>query len=342
MVGILTGLLRQAHMVASALALAFIVATVAPVSAQQPTSVNPTASAVQEQQLLKELNKIQGRGTIPDVKSYVIEHPAGRDWRHFHTVTLKWLGAIAIIGTLALLVVFYLMRGAVRIEGGRSGVKIVRFNGFERFVHWLTATCFIVLALSGLNISFGRSLLLPLLGPETFSTMSELAKYSHNYLSFPFTLGVVLIFFMWIAGNIPNRVDVEWVKRGGGIVGHDHPPAYRFNAGQKTIFWIQVLGGTAMVMSGYVLIFPFYGTDVGSMELASVVHATIAMLYIAAMLGHIYIGTLGMEGAFEAMSEGTVDLNWAKEHHSLWLEQENARVGANESQPQTMAVRPAE
>ncbi len=112
---------------------------------------------------------------------------------------------------------------------------------------------------------------------------------------------MVLILFIWIAGNIPNRVDVEWVKRGGGIIGHDHPPAYRFNAGQKMIFWIQVLGGTAMIMSGYILIFPFYGTGVAGMELASVVHAIVAMLYIAAMIGHIYIGTLGMEGAFEAM-----------------------------------------
>jgi formate dehydrogenase subunit gamma len=206
----------------------------------------------------------------------------------------------------------------------------------------MTASCFIVLALSGLNITFGRSLLLPLLGPETFSTMSELAKYSHNYLSFPFTLGVVLILFIWIAGNIPNRVDVEWVKRGGGIVGHDHPPAYRFNAGQKMIFWIQVLGGTAMIMSGYILIFPFYGTGVADMELASVVHAIVAMLYIAAMIAHIYIGTLGMEGAFEAMGDGTVDLNWAKEHHSLWLEEEKARVSAKDAQRPTMAAGPAE
>jgi formate dehydrogenase subunit gamma len=197
-----------------------------------------------------------------------------------------------------------------------------------------------VLALSGLNITFGRALLLPLLAPETFTTISELAKYSHNYLSFPFTLGVVLILFIWIAGNIPNRVDVEWVKRGGGIIGHDHPPAYRFNAGQKAIFWIQVLGGTAMVMSGYVLIFPFYGTGIAGMELAEVVHAIVAMLYIAAMLGHIYIGTLGMEGAFEAMGEGTVDLNWAKEHHSLWLQEEKAR-GSGKISREAVA-RPAE
>ena len=341
MAGVLARLPTQARFIAGALALAFMVAMASPVSAQQPNLSNPSASAVQEQQLLKELNKIQGRGTIPDTKSYVLEHPAGRDWRHFHTVTLQWIGAIAILGTILLLVIFYLVRGLVRIESGRSGIRVVRFTAFERFVHWMTAGCFIVQALSGLNITFGRSLLLPLIGHDAFTTFSEGAKYAHNFLSFPFTLGVLVIFLIWVAGNIPNGVDVEWVKRGGGIVGHDHPPAYRFNAGQKAIFWIQMGGGTAMVVSGYLLIFPFYGTTVGDMQLAEIAHATIAMLYIAAMIGHIYIGSLGMEGAFEAMGTGTVDLNWAKEHHRLWLEEEMARTGPNESQRQP-ALRPAE
>ena len=143
---------------------------------------------------------------------------------------------------------------------------IVRFNAFERFVHWMTATCFIVLALSGLNITFGKPLLLPLIGPEAFTAWSQWAKYAHNYLSFPFTLGVVLIFLMWIAGNIPNRVDVEWLKQGGGIVGDEHPPAYRFNAGQKMIYWIVVLGGAAVAVTGYLLMFPFYGTDIAGMQ----------------------------------------------------------------------------
>ena len=154
---------------------------------------------------------------------------------------------------------FYLFRGMVRIEAGRSGRTIVRFNAFERFVHWMTAICFIILALSGLNITFGKDLLLPLIGPEAFTGWSQWAKYAHNYLSFPFTLGVVLIFLMWIAGNIPNRVDVEWLKEGGGIVGHDHPPAKRFNAGQKMIYWIVVLGGAAVAITGYLLMFPFCG-----------------------------------------------------------------------------------
>ncbi|MFY9600271.1 MAG: formate dehydrogenase subunit gamma [Pseudolabrys sp.] len=313
------------RLIAGALALAFLVAIVTPVSAQQPSMVNPTADAVKEQQLLKELSKIQGRGTIPDVRSYVLEQPAGREWRHFHEVTLRWIGGIAVLGMLGLLIMFYLARGMVKIENGRSGRKIVRFNGFERFVHWMTAACFIILSISGLNITFGKPLLLPLMGPEAFTTWSELAKYAHNFLSFPFTIGVVLIFLMWVGGNIPNNVDVEWVKRGGGIIGNDHPPAYRFNAGQKMIYWIVVIGGGASAVTGYLLLFPFYGTGIEGMQIAQVVHAVVSVLFIAAMLGHIYIGTVGMEGAFEAMGEGTVDINWAKQHHRLWLEEEVSR-----------------
>ena len=334
-------LIHWGNSIAGVLALALFIAMAVPASAQQGAPVNPTASAVKEQQLLQELGRIQGRGTIPDVTSYVLEQPMGREWRHFHEVTLRWIGAIAVLGMLAILVIFYLARGMVKIERGRSGRKIVRFTGFERFVHWMTATCFIILALSGLNITFGKPLLLPLLGPEAFTTWSELAKYAHNYLSFPFTIGVVLIFLMWVGGNLPNRVDVEWVKRGGGIVGNDHPPAYRFNAGQKLIYWIVVIGGGASAVTGYLLLFPFYGTGIEGMQIAQIVHAVVAMLFIAAMLGHIYIGTIGMEGAFEAMGEGTVDVNWAREHHRLWLEDELARTGPNESRRQPMAT-PAE
>jgi formate dehydrogenase subunit gamma len=241
-------------------------------------------------------------------------------------VTLPWIGAIAILGVLLVLVVFYLWRGMVKIQSGRSGVKILRFNAFERIVHWMTAVCFIILAISGLNVTFGEALLYPLIGAEAFSTFSQWAKYAHNYLSFPFTLGVVLIFLMWIAGNIPNRADVQWVKEGGGIVDPSkHPPAYRFNAGQKAIYWIVVLGGAAVAISGYLLMFPFYGElNVASMQSAQMVHGIIGVLFIAVMLGHIYIGTIGMEGAFEAMGDGTVDLNWAREHHPLWVEKEGA------------------
>jgi len=332
------------HVIVGALTLLVMALGAQPVSAQQPTSVNPQASAVKEEQLFQELNRISGRCTIPDQKACTIEQPAGRDWRHFHQVTLRWIGGVVIIGILAVLIVFYLRRGMVKIESGRSGRTIVRFNGFERFVHWMTATCFVILALSGLNITFGKPLLLPLIGPESFTAWSQWAKYAHNYLSFPFTLGVILIFLMWIAGNIPNKVDIDWFKRGGGMVGHDHPPAFRFNAGQKAIYWIVVLGGGAVAVSGYVLMFPFYETDIHSMQIAEVVHAIVAVLFVAAMLGHIYIGTIGMEGAFEAMGSGTVDVNWAREHHSLWVEEEMARTGRtgpNKTQRQPTAT-PAE
>jgi formate dehydrogenase subunit gamma len=298
---------------------------VVPASAQQPTQVNPTAQSVKEKELLKELQRIQGRGTLPDTRTQVLEQPEGRTWRQFHEVTLPWIGAIAILGMLALLVLFYLIRGMVRIEGGRSGRTIVRFNAFERFVHWMTAASFVVLAISGLNITFGQELLTPLIGPVAFAEWSQWAKYAHNYLSFPFTLGVILIFLMWIAWNFPTPADFRWIARGGGIVGNDHPPARRFNAGQKMIYWVVVLGGGAAAITGYLLMFPFYATDIAGMQTAQMVHGIVGLLFIAIMLAHIYIGTIGMQGAFEAMGKGEVDVNWARQHHSLWLENEAAK-----------------
>ncbi|HXL30280.1 MAG TPA: formate dehydrogenase subunit gamma [Bradyrhizobium sp.] len=313
---------RLIRVTVGACAFLLVIAASVPCNAQQ---VNPTASSVKEQQLLQELNRVQGRVSIPDQRSGVLEQPAGRDWRGFRNVTLRWVGGIAILGMLALLVIFYLARGMVRLESGRSGRTLVRFSAFERFVHWMTASCFIVLAISGLNITFGRPLLLPLIGFAAFSEWSQWAKYAHNYLSFPFTIGVVLIFLLWLAGNIPNKVDVAWLKRGGGIVGHDHPPAYRFNAGQKAIYWIVVIGGGAVAVTGYQLMFPFYLSGIEGMQIAQIVHSIVSVLFIAVMLAHIYIGTIGMEGAFEAMGTGEVDLNWAKEHHPLWVEQELAK-----------------
>jgi formate dehydrogenase subunit gamma len=239
-------------------------------------------------------------------------------------------------------VVFYLIRGQVKLERGPSGRRLVRFTSFERFVHWMSAGCFIFLALSGLNITFGKLLLLPLIGEPAFATWAQYAKYAHNYLSFPFTIGVFCIFLMWIGGNIPNKVDLEWLRRGGGIVGHDHPPAYRFNAGQKMIYWIVVLGGSAVAITGYLLMFPFYAAGIQGMQLAQVVHGVVAMLFVAAMLGHIYIGTIGMEGAFEAMGTGEVDVNWAKQHHSLWLEEEMKKGHVQAPPPERGRMQPAE
>jgi formate dehydrogenase subunit gamma len=334
-------LLRTFRLFVAMVALFGLALVATPVSAQQPSSVNPTADAVTEQQLLNEMRIISGRASIPDTRAHNLIQPAGRDWRHFQEVVLPWIGAIAILGMLALLVVFYLIRGMVRLEAGRSGRTIVRFNAFERFVHWMTATCFVILGITGLNITFGKKLLLPLMSPDAFTAWSQAGKYAHNFLSFPFTLGVILIFLMWIAWNLPSADDITWLRKGGGLVGHEHVPAGHFNAGQKAIYWIVVLGGGAMAATGYMLMFPFYLTDVAGMQTTAMVHGVVALLFIAVMIAHAYIGTIGMEGAFEAMGTGTVDLNWAKQHHSKWVEEEVAK-GRSASPPAEGAARPAE
>jgi formate dehydrogenase subunit gamma len=295
-------------------------------------SFKPTAEAVQEDKLLnalKEGDKITGRISIPDKMASSLIQPAGRDWRDFHRSKLPIIGGVAILGMLALLAIFLTVRGRIRIQRGFSGKTILRFASFERFTHWLTASCFIILALSGLNVSFGRTLILPLFGADAFSAMSAYAKLAHNYLAFPFMLGLVIMFLIWIKDNIPGKLDLEWIKQGGGILSQGkHPPAKRFNAGQKGIFWIVVIGGTLMSVSGWFLLFPYLPGNVTVLQIWTVIHAVVAMLFIAVMLAHIYIGSIGMEGAFDAMGTGEVDLNWAKEHHSLWVEQEQAKAGA--------------
>ena len=312
----------------------------APAAAQQPNSVNPTASAVKEQQLLQQNYRIQGLGSIPDVKSYVIEQPMGRTWRLFHEVWLHWFGAIILLGVIAVLLVFYLVRGVIRIEGGRSGRMIPRFNSLERVTHWMTAVSFVILGVTGLNITFGKDLLLPLIGPDAFSRWSIMAKYAHNYSSFPFVLGVVVIFVMWVKEAIFTAVDIRWFIEGGGMFGHKHPAAWKLNGGQKVQFWSAVLGTIGVAGSGLFLLFPFYFTDIYGMQIAQMIHALIAMLFVGLIFAHIYIGSLGIEGGFEGMASGEVDLNWAKQHHSLWLEQELGQ-GRAAAPPAGATTRPA-
>ena len=300
----------------------------APVCAQKlgpDGAPNPTASVTNERTLLEQAPRIQGRIDIPDAKASVLMQPAGRTWDYFHEILLHWGGAIVIVGTIALLALAYLIIGRVRIAAGRSGQKVLRFKTFERFSHWLTATSFVILGLTGLNMTFGKILLLPLVGPETFSDISQIAKYLHNFTSFAFVAGLVLITVIFFRDNLLERVDVEWVKQGGGFIKSKHAPAGRFNLGEKMVYWLSVGAGVAVSVSGFVLLFPFYGTDIVDMQLAQVVHAIIAILFIALILAHIYIGTLGMEGAFEAMGTGEVDLNWAREHHDRWLAEQLER-----------------
>ena len=290
---------------------------------------NPTASVTNEQTLLKQVPRVEGRIDIPDTKASVLIQPAGRSWEYFHEVLLHWGGAIVLLGTILLLGIAYLIIGRVRIAAGRSGQKVLRFKAFERFSHWLTAVSFVVLGLTGLNITFGKIVLLPLIGSDAFSEVSQLAKYAHNFTSFAFVAGLILIGVIFIKDNFPEKVDLEWIKQGGGFIKSKHAPAGRFNPGEKLVFWFSMGAGIAVSVSGYLLLFPFSVTDIAGMQLAQIVHAVVAVLFVALILGHIYIGTLGMEGAFEAMGTGEVDLNWAKEHHDRWLAQQLAKDSRN-------------
>ena len=283
-----------------------------------------------------------GSVTIPNAQAGQLIQSEGDNWRAIRNGPVTVYGAWSMLGIVALLALFFAVRGRIRIDSGPSGTTIERFNMVERLAHWITAVSFVVLALTGLNILYGRHVLLPILGPEIFSAITIGGKYAHNFLSFAFMVGVVMIFVLWVRHNLPSRVDLKWLALGGGMFKKGvHPPAKKFNAGQKLIFWAVILGGISISLSGLALLFPFelpifaktfqvlniFGlglpenlTMMQEMQLSQLWHGIVGLVLIAIIIAHIYIGTLGMEGAFEAMGSGQVDVNWAKEHHSLWVE----------------------
>jgi formate dehydrogenase subunit gamma len=329
---------------AAVMSLMLLVFAAAPSMAQEP--VNPTAQSVQEQQLLEALQggqSVSGRVSIPDQRAAELIKPEGKAWSATNSGTLLWVTTVIVLGTLALLAVFYFVRGRIRVEHGFAGRTIKRFNSFERFAHWLSAICFILLALTGLNLIFGRYVLIPLFGPDTFAAATQLGKFIHNYVAWPFMIGITLMFLVWVKDNIPGKLDMNWIKQGGGIFKKGvHPPARRFNAGQKIIFWSVVLGGAALSFTGVLLMFPEVAGSPGNWQLAQIVHGVGSAIMVAVILGHIYIGTLGMEGAFDAMGKGEVDVNWAREHHSLWAAEAEQGVPADHVHPAPRGVAPAE
>jgi formate dehydrogenase subunit gamma len=165
----------------------------------------------------------------------------------------------------------------------------------------------------------------PVIGPEAFTALTFWGQAAHQYLSFAFTLGLLVMLALWAWDNLPARVDLDWVKAGGPMA-KGHPPAGRFNAAQKALFWFVIAGGMAVAASGYMLMFPHLLDNVGLQQWSHIAHGLLAMAMIAAILGHIYIGTIGTEGAFEGMSQGVVDYNYAREHHSVWTEEQLARA----------------
>jgi len=279
--------------------------------------------------LFKQDPKIHGRISIPNQTAANLIQPQGREWREFRESWMPWIGALAVLGMIAALGLFYFTRGRIRLEHSEeSGKKLLRFNSFERFSHWMTASCFIVLSLSGLNYIFGKRLLMPLIGPEAFATLAQYGKYAHIYLAWPFMLGVLFMLVLWVRDNIPGKIDWIWLKQGGGLLGDAHPSAGRFNAGQKMVFWMVVGFGFAMGATGLMMIFPFAATDINGMQIMQVIHSLIGVVFIAGILAHIYIGSLGMEGAYDAMGSGEVDLAWAKVHHDLWVKEQQAKTAS--------------
>lgn len=298
-------------------------------------------------------NKIDPSTQVRAPAADVLIQDGGMPWYKLREGPVISYGGGAILGFVLLLAVFYFVRGRIRIDGGPAGTTIERFKPIERFGHWLLAGSFIALALTGLFTLMGRSFLIPVLGPEVFSTLAVGSKWIHNNISWAFMLGLVLTFFIWVAHNIPNKLDWQWLKAGGGIFSDAHPSAKKFNAGQKIIFWTVIVLGFSVSLSGLSLLFPFQlpmfaetygvinsmlGTDLPTalapqeeMQYANLWHSIIAFMMMLAIIAHIYIGSVGMEGAFDAMGRGQVDLQWARQHHDLWVEETQAKPGKGEA-----------
>jgi formate dehydrogenase subunit gamma len=282
----------------------------------------------------------------------ILVQDGGMSWLLTRQNGIQVFAAVGIGGILALLAMFYLIKGRMAIEGGPSatGQKIERFKAIERFSHWCLAGSFLMLALTGLLLLFGRNVLIPIFGHEVNSGIATFSIWVHNNIAWVFMASLVAIFVLWVAHNIPNKLDLEWLAKGGGIVGNAHPSAKKFNAGQKIIFWMTIILGASVSMSGLSLLFPFelpmfaktfalVNTVTGmglkevllpheEMQLAHLWHAIVAITMIIAIVAHIYIGSVGMEGAFDAMGDGQVDLEWAKQHHDLWVEEQQGTAQA--------------
>lgn len=292
-----------------------------------------------------------------DVAATLVQD-GGMAWLTFREGPLRTYGGFLLLGTLGALLLFYVLRGRIGIDAEMTGRTVTRFKAIERFAHWMLAGSFILLGITGLLTLFGRVGIIPLLGHEANSILLIGGKWIHNSVSWAFMLALVMILVMWVGHNIPNRGDLVWIKQYGGIIGKNHPPAKKFNAGQKVIFWSVILFGGSISLSGISLLFPYelplfaktfaflnttglpdlvglgaLPTELAAqeeMQLAQAWHVIMAFVLMAIVIAHIYIGSVGMEGAYDAMGSGEVDEAWAHQHHSIWLEEEKAKQAAQQ------------
>ncbi len=254
----------------------------------------------------------------------VLIQNGGQNWRQTRNGPVAGIMPWVLAVVVAALLLFLMIRGQLKLEHKPSGRTLRRWSLAERVLHWYTAVLFILLAVTGLSLLFGRAVLIPVLGASGFSAWAQFSIYVHNYLGPFFVAGVVLEIIAWIRFNLPEKTDWDWLKQGGGMVGKGkHPHAGRINAGEKLFtFWIGlVVLGIAVSITGLFLL-GWIGSGMReTMQIANVVHSVTAVIYVAIMLGHIYLGAWGVEGAFEAMWKGEVSEEWAKQHHDKWYDE---------------------
>ena len=244
---------------------------------------------------------------------------AGEAWRKYRNGPVTFYGGWFVVLILAVIGAFYLWKGPIRLHEPPSGRRILRFNAVERWVHWAVAISFSVLGISGLVILFGKHILLPVIGYTLFAWLTMLMKNLHNFVGPLFIVSIALMLVTYIRYNFPIKEDFRWLVKAGGMVSGEHVSSGRFNAGEKGWFWLGVVVlGTIMTVSGLILLFPNFEQVRTTMQASNIVHGIGGVVFIAISFGHIYLGTIGMQGAYDGMRHGYVDDTWAKEHHELW------------------------
>jgi len=248
---------------------------------------------------------------------------AGEAWRQLRNWWIIPIGGLIVLFVVAAVAVYYWWKGPIGGHGRHTGRVIERFTPFERLIHWSTAITFVILAVSGAVMSFGKFLLLPLIGGSLFGWLTYALKTLHNVVGPLFAISAVIMFISYLPSNLPSREDIRWLTRVGGMLGGEHPPSGRFNAGEKIVFWggLVVLA-SFVIASGFVLdkIVPGLDLTRPQMQVAHIVHAIASMFIIAMFIGHAYMGTIGVTGSWRAMKTGYVDEGWAEEHHKLWAD----------------------
>ena len=252
----------------------------------------------------------------------VLIQNGGQNWRQIRNGPIAGIAPWLLAGVVFAIGVFFVIVGKDRLEEPRSGVAIPRFSLLARILHWSTATLFILLALTGLSMLFGRAVLIPVFGLGAFAAYMQTGLLVHNFSGPFFLAGVLLEAIAWAKDNIPQKMDLVWFKNLGGMIGKGRRPhAERVNGGEKAWFWFMLTAGLVSGCTGLILDFPIFGQSRQTMQIAHIIHAAMGILFLAASFGHIYIGTIGAEGTFEGMWQGKVDKVWAKQHNDLWYEQ---------------------